>query len=941
VTAVEVAPSASFQGDVIPGTSTPYHVGIGVHLSHLTSLGYSFWDAGGLCLGVGSDRVALLSAKTLQIIMPSLAQLLRTEDAPMALQLRPQTPPTFKLGKGTFKMVGMNRVVDDPLLTITLADLEADFYLFIDDRYVRIATLKTDLALPLGLDTDATGAIVIIAGDLSTAFGNLRVSNSELLAETVAELEAAFPAIFTAAVGPLLSNIAPFGLPTLAGLRIKPKLFTSTDADAQGAGQFLGIFSDVQSATAVRKATETKARLIAVHTPPTEVFAVKGRDGREPGITLEVEGRLDERPSEWSWSIDNGPWHVFQSASTLTVSDPTLWFQGRHVVRVRARAAGDLASLDPTPVEIPFFIDSEPPRGDFTVEDGQIIVHASDLISPKETLVYRLEGGALQKSARFPASQAPDQVRVEVRDEAGNFALIPLRGTRAQASVGCDVSGGSGPGAWPLGVLFVALALRLRRRSAAPLRCLAITASLALLLPVSACSHQASGADKLDPADAIGRRHDVAAHDGALHISAYDQTMGDLAYARVEVARISEPFDWILVDGWDPGAPATSMKEFRHGSNVPGPDAGLYSAITVTKNGEPRIAYFDATSHIVKYARGPFPFETHAIEKGSNDGSIELGQYPSIVLDLYDRPFVAYMAVGLGNPEDGFRAEVHVATASNDSPLSYMSWDIAVVDQTPISCGGRCDAGSACVMKTMVSGMPNTNPALSTCLTVDLGPCTPGCEKDQVCVQGMCNDVVPPNAVGGLPEGTGLFAKLVRGPNSEIALAYYDRSNGRLRLALRGEDGKFLPTTIDGGAGLDRGQHATLAYGSDGTLHLAYTDSIKGQLLYRSVSTGGTPSEMVIIDNGIRDDGPHPVGASASLTANATVPSVLYQDQATADLELASRGGSWSHAPLKQGAEGLGFSSHLVSTGATRHYTSWVFDRAASPIGRLSIDAIP
>src|SRR6185369_14200049 len=113
----------------------------------------------------------------------------------------------------------------------------------------------------------------------------------------------------------------------------------------------------------------------------------------------------------------------------------------------------------------------------------------------------------------------------------------------------------------------------------------------------------------------------------------------------------------------------------------------------------------------------------------------------------------------------------------------------------------------------MVGTVVNTNPAQSSCLAVDLAPCSPACTSVQACIQGVCQPVIAPPEAGGLPEGTGLFARLVSGPNGQLALVYHDRSNGQLRLATQAADGKFLPTIIDGkDAGSDVGQFASAAY---------------------------------------------------------------------------------------------------------------------------------
>ena len=934
---VQVAPSATFQGDTIPGTSTPYHIGIGIHVSHLTQLGYGLWDGGGLCFSLGTERYAQISAKTLSLVMPSLLDLIHGEDAPMRVELRPQNPPSFVFGKGTFTMNGGMKVVDEPLVTMTAKDLTADFSLFIDDRYVRVASLTGDIALPFNLDTDMNGAVVLVAGDLSTAVTNVRVDKTELLAETHAQLQATFPTIFAAALAPLFTAFGPFQLPAVAGLKIRPKAFAQTDLDASGHGQFLGIFADASTTNAITRPTRTSAQIVSVQTPPTEVFSVRGRDGRVPSVTLAVGGDADGRPVEWSWSMDGGAWRPYQASGTLTITDPLLWLQGRHAVRVRSRAVGDPDSLDPQPVELRFLIDSEAPRGDFTVAGSRVVPHATDGVSDAAALRYRVDGGAWATSddLLLPVGRTAAAARVEVTDEAGNVATLPFRFDGPTLPVVGCAAAGRAPGGTPLalGLALVALALARRRRAAALL-------AVALAVPAAGCHHGPGDGDRLAPTDAVGRTHDARLRDGALQIAAYDANYGDLAYGKIEVAHLGEPVDWLLVDGDDPSSPRESDSPYRHGHSSPGPDVGAYAALALTSGGDPRIAYFDRTAGAVKFARGGFPFETHEIDRGSDDGSVVVGPFPAITLDVYDLPTVAYMAIGLGDAS-GFRAELRVARARTDSPSSHDDWSIAVVDSTPISCGGRCVANSACVVKDLVGMVANTNPAQSSCVPVDLAPCPIACKDTAACVQGVCKLKAPPPVAGELPPGTGLFAKLVRGPGGKVALVYHDRSLGQLRVAVDDGNGKFLPAVIDGQMGdRDVGQFATAAYDEGGVLHVAYKDAGAGQLLYRSISTAGTPSQAQVVDDGLREDGPHAVGASASIVVAGAQPRVLYQDQATSDLLLADKPGPWVHTTVRGGADGSGFSSHLLDDGAAQYLTSWVFDRGQTPFGRLVLEAV-
>ena len=180
-TAPTIAQSKTFYTDVLPDNATPYHLGIGVHKSYLDTLGWSAFDAGALCLHVGTPTVALLSSKTIGLIIPSLQDLVHVGNAPMYIALLPSQPPTFTLGKGTFTTDDQGRsVIDDPLLNVHLPGLGIDFFAWVDDRYVRIMTLHADVVLPLSLEVDGSGSLTPVFGDLTKAFTNVAVTNSDL-----------------------------------------------------------------------------------------------------------------------------------------------------------------------------------------------------------------------------------------------------------------------------------------------------------------------------------------------------------------------------------------------------------------------------------------------------------------------------------------------------------------------------------------------------------------------------------------------------------------------------------------------------------------------------------------------------------------------------------------------------------------------------------------
>jgi hypothetical protein len=932
-----IPPSTTFFTDVLPDGAEPYHLGIGVHKSELDSLGWGAYDSGVLCLHIGTASVAQLSAKTVGLIIPSLADLVHVPDAPLFLSMRPAQPPTFTLGKGTFKVDPMSgmKSIDDPLLHVKILDFAIDFYAFVDERYVRIMTLTSDIDLPISLDVDAMGQLVPLIGDVSSAFTNLRVTNSELLAESPEDLAQSFPTLLGVAVGTLTSSLKPIALPALMGLNIRPKSITTTDPDANGVNQFLSIFADLAVATPLERAAETTARLVSLSLPPTAGFAVTGRGGTVPTATLQLGGRsVNGRALEWSWALDGGAWSPFSAAETIVIHDPRLWLQGRHNVDVRARTEGFSTSLDLTPARVELLVDTVPPEGSFAA-DGTIT--ASDRVTETSALLYRWRDGSgwsdWSPTPRVPfAADRIPHAEVQAQDEAGNVGGLEFHGRTtnppSSSGCGCEVGAASPTGASGLFAFVLVLGLLARRR---------VVLLLALVLSMTAGCNEAhlTKGDFEDPLHEIGRYHDIVCDKGVFHVSAYDDSTGDLTYARITDPK--KAIGWQVVDGIDPTAVADMPGGYRHGVSDPGPDVGMYSSIALTKSGAPRIAYYDNTNGALKLAEGPHPWHVSTVQAGDMK-NLKVGLYTRISLDANDIPSIAYMATGISDGNGGFTSELRVATADGPSPTKDSDWKVTVVDTTRIRCGGLCPSGQACIEAAMVNGMPNGDPSQASC-TSTTTDCNPACATADACIKGTC---VTPEAApdGDLPEGIGLFTNLFRQP-SGFVLVYHDRSQGDLKMAQQA-GGSYTVSILDGDdPSTDRGQFCSAAYGPDGTLHIAYVDAIADQLLYMGVTSASPTPAPEVVDNGQRPDGPHSVGAGAVLYVDKTSPEIVYQDQVTSDLLIARGGGPWGWAPLRTGLAGYGWWPHLVSDGTQVWMSHFVYDRAAgNPIGNFLLEPL-
>ena len=117
---------------------------LGVHDSFLNAAAFGAWEAGALCLDVGTETSDLLNSGTFSILIRSLSDLTHGDNVPVRLSIRPQNPPVIQLGQGTFNADG---TIADPLMKVTLEDFAIELYVLIRNPAV--------VSNPLGADDAA------------------------------------------------------------------------------------------------------------------------------------------------------------------------------------------------------------------------------------------------------------------------------------------------------------------------------------------------------------------------------------------------------------------------------------------------------------------------------------------------------------------------------------------------------------------------------------------------------------------------------------------------------------------------------------------------------------------------------------------------------------------------------------------------------------------
>ncbi len=490
------------------------HFGFALSERYLNYALAQLYNSGALCMGITAETLGDAVPLTTSLVglglgLPeprnSMEELGRQKQAaPLAIMLRPHSPPVIEIGEGTDP-------VTDPLLLLTLTELSLDFYVWSLDRYIRVMTATMDLSVPVNLDVSAEGLQPVIE---EIGIANVTVDNSELLRQEPGLLGTALQDLLGGLVGDFVGEaLAPIDVNGLLGglgltLEIPPsgqgtpspglrKLVKDSD-DFLGIFATLGIASPVNSANGPEQTSlppeksDTTATLIDVEFHPTSLRFDGTAFGPAPRATLRLGSSLDDgtRLIEWQYRLNRGPWHPFTSERYLTVDDSALRLQGRHLVQVRSRLVGDPYSVDSEPAEVVVIIDDEAPRV-AVLEDqhGQITIRVTDTVSGEARTRVRLRLGdwvdgevqwspwsLWQPTTELAPLEVDDAVFIEVEaeDEDGNIGTVTqelIRGRGATDGAGCECrSTGQPPSgsSWPPWLLTAGLALgvaaRRRRR---------------------------------------------------------------------------------------------------------------------------------------------------------------------------------------------------------------------------------------------------------------------------------------------------------------------------------------------------------------------------------------------------------------------------------------------------------------------------------------------
>lgn len=592
-----ITPSVFFAANTRPDTGEAFDIGIGIHASQLAQFAYAAYDGGFLCLTIGARTVAQLSTGTLVLLSESLGNLVEMS-SPMAVGLRPQAPPVITLGKNT---------ETEPLLTLGFQQIEIDFFAAIDGQYTRVFTAVADIALPIGLQVTDTGELAPTIGDVSQAFTNISVKNSEALTESPEQIAAVLPTLLELVLPALGDSLGTIALPSFGGLTIAVTAVTAVPQALNGTdNSYLAIYGNLAPA-AMPRPVQTRATISAqTDIPPALVTkATEWSRAPAPSVTLAL-GAEGATHYEWSYRLDGGFWSRWSAAPVQTISTRSFWLGGDHEVDVRARATGDVGTVDPTP----------------------------------ERLAFTFHGVANTRVAP------------------------PFHGQPSEAGCNCDTNGGAG--ASPLLALGLG-ALLLRRRRRKHLQTLAFAVAVGAM---PACDCGGSDANQCGDVEckpgeiaptSLGRWTSLAADSDRVLVATYDQGLGDVVV--IDVTNPDDQKMTVVAGIPEDVAPTYDPATYRGGIEGAGPNVGAWTSIAM-HDGRAAVAYQNRETHSLEIA-----FEDDAgnwtHESVDTDGT-EVGRHASLTY-ADGAAAIAYLSENIDNGSGSIITELRLARRSGGS----------------------------------------------------------------------------------------------------------------------------------------------------------------------------------------------------------------------------------------------------------------------------------
>lgn len=946
-------------------------ISIAITKDMLNLAGFHFVNSGALCISLGTEQNELVKVGTFSVLIPSMAEIIdrKAGDAPLILEIRPQTAIQFDIGMGGDSA--------SSLIDVYLQDFQIDLYPFVNGRYARALTLALDMHLQMdleeGVDEEGNVTVMPVLRPVDENLITARILNSELIRENPEDIEAIFPSILAMIMPMLTGALQPIPMPNyeITKLNSNGQYLTwkivqldNLEFKATTAQDALLINAKVISKNPGTKKLDMyphqfNAAVTGVknYSPERLRNTLKGLDDAWPKVTISIEGQ----DGEYQYRLNKGTWSHFHRANELEITDYALFLQGKHRIDIRGRKTDSPRTLNLNHIELEFIMDSVAPTVYAETEGSEITLVGNDFVTPREDLKYSiLEGEKWSDWSTFNVitSTYADKwstagiLKVRVKDETGNVGTydIPvLRNTPKMEEnwygFGCSSSGKNQSSSIPvflIGLAFFA-AFKLRRRFLIP----GIVLIAVMALATGCADNKKSDNNNTNPSCQIdddcagiscpddeialciggfcdcvddipwgipGPHSSITVIGSYAWVSGYNMTYGDLMLSQVLVSdsepTMIRPQDWFFVDGVPAGPVALPQSDVRWGISAPGQDVGEYTSIGKLSINQPIVAHRNTTTGSLRitYTTDGTNFVSYDLDDGGDPTGTDFGSA-------------------------GFFNHLSIRDSDSAPGIVYM------VNNIPNAAGTGLTSEIRFAQANVPLPMSPTDWSFYTVESVDY----PFPDMNAV--------------IDDWPQGTGLFVHHSRFEDGRVSISWYDQYEGALKFSYQEVvGGDFTePMIIAEGSdtSLPRGLFATHSINGQNqeSVHFLYQDSLQKTLWFSTLNLSTMEIEEVLMDDGFRvDDGPnqeglpmpvqHYFGADCAIETAGSKIWTLWQDSTTQELfiaeyDAAAAEPAWAVSVLRGGEDpyegSFGFYIDTEIRGERLYISNYAVNLHAQP----------
>lgn len=388
----------------------PFMVGFGISEQAISRFVYSAVEGGYFCFNLTSPDFPFLTTSSLSAVFPLLKRL-AWEDAPVSVSGFPSSLPSVEVSRW-------------PLIKIEVPNYKLQFYGWIHHSWVKIISLS--MTLKIGINIYASHKMI------KPVIAYVEAEEIEPYGESIFGTGAeSASGIFSS----LITNMLPLiiGTDTIGEIEVGGVDFPdgSIMGVSEGGENFIAFFMNLALA---RQETppEVAGGGQKVETY-AEVFLSRGGfNGKHPQLVLHLDATgCGAVGCEFSYRLDDMLWSNWSTKKEVLIDSPIFLLDSLHRIEARARIKSIPSTIDDSPAEVVFKVDTHPPLIRLVGDDSSgFRVEFHDTMTDADKIRGYYKAGDMDGWKAVSSGERIDEVMdyrgqllIKAVDEAGNESM--------------------------------------------------------------------------------------------------------------------------------------------------------------------------------------------------------------------------------------------------------------------------------------------------------------------------------------------------------------------------------------------------------------------------------------------------------------------------------------------------------------------------------------